>query len=84
MSEPEPHVLTSDVRHEVLEALKHVSVPLLAERAGTSERTVYRVRDNEYDVLMDLGLADGLLVASGAELSHCTIIWPDGTVEWGY
>jgi hypothetical protein len=45
---------------------------------------VYRVRDGEYDGLMDLGLADGLLVASGAELSHCTLIWPDGTVEWGY
>lgn len=82
MSDDEPYVLTDDVRAEVVRALKHMPVPLLAEKAGTSERTVYRVRDGEYDPLMDLSLADGLLIAADGDLNLCTLVWPDGHVQW--
>lgn len=45
------------------------SVALVAERAGRSPRTIYRVMDYEDDKLIQLDLADRLLLACGTVLA---------------
>lgn len=74
----EPRVYTADVR-ELLR--RHVrpelddqgeAVALIAEQAGTSARTVYRVLDGSTKTI-GLDLADRLLVAVGENLSWCKI-----------
>lgn len=82
----EPKVHTRDVQAALLAALSGpygLPVPLVAEKACVSERTVYRVKDGEYDRLMDLGMADQILLAVDGELAHCTLEWPDGRRERG-
>jgi hypothetical protein len=54
---------------------------LMAERAGTSQRTIDRVLQVGAPSLT-LDLADRLLVAAGGNLHECRLIWPDGTVEY--
>lgn len=76
--EPEPRVYTSDVR-ALLE--RHIrpgqddegeSVALIAEQAGTSTRTIYRVLAGSTETI-GLDLADRLLVAVGENLWGCRI-----------
>lgn len=45
------------------------SVALVAERAGRSPRTIYRVMDYADDKLIQLDLADRLLLACESQLS---------------
>lgn len=75
----EPKVVTDDVarlleRH-LADADEDVgdSVQLIAERAHTSTRTVYRVLSRQADTL-SLDLADRLLVAVGEMLADCRVI----------
>jgi hypothetical protein len=88
---PEPRVLVDDVQR-VLEAvvrptnangeqIEGESVTLIAEKAGVSTRTVYRVLkpDPSKDTI-SLELADSLCVAANSHLKHCRLKWPDGTV----
>lgn len=80
--EQEPKVVTADVAR----ILRRVIVPgdddsgesvnLIAERAETSTRTVYRVL-KETTPTLSLSLADRLLVASGGHISECALVWPE-------
>lgn len=86
MGAVEPRVLTVDVKRILEAALSKYdaddkeSVQLIAERAGTSTRTVYRVLGvRTPDLLLDT--ADRLVVAAGGHLSDCRLRWPDGTIE---
>lgn len=84
--EVEPRVLTEDVRSVLLSAIQPdspdfgESVQLLAEKARTSTRTIYRVLGEHYGRTMDLGLADQLALAAGGHLMSCRLAWPDGRV----
>src|SRR4051812_13778052 len=87
----EPRVLTTDVQ-AVLRAVIRPddddagkSVPLIAERADVSTRTVYRVlnpvdRDDGQPPSISLDLADRLCLASGSHLRACRLLWPNGAV----
>jgi hypothetical protein len=84
----EPRVVTEDVKAILDRALSQFdaddgdSVGILAERAGTSTRTVYRVLQlSSQDLSLDL--ADRLVVAAGGNISldNCRLRWPDGRIE---
>lgn len=75
--EPEPRVFTSDVKALLTLHIKPGedegdSVALIAELAGTSTRTVYRVLSESTETI-GLDLADRLLVAVGENLWSCRI-----------
>jgi hypothetical protein len=55
------------------------SVVMIAERAQTSTRTVYRVLAGTTETL-SLDLADRLCLAADAHLALCRLKWPDGRV----
>jgi hypothetical protein len=55
------------------------SVVMLAQRANTSARTVYRVLSNTSESI-NLDLADRLCVAADAHLSECHLVWADGKI----
>src|SRR5688500_12288898 len=88
---PEPRVLTEDVQ-AVLQAVIRPddddagkSVALIAERAGYSTRTVYRVlnplpREDGEPPTIALALADALVMACGSHLRNCRLYWPDGGI----
>ncbi len=91
----EPRILTEDVR-AVLRRVVHPddpdygeSVQQLADRAGTSTRTVYRVLSGQAGArasgpaAISLGLGDALLVAAGAGLADVRLLHADGTIEYG-
>ncbi len=76
---PEPRAHTADVR-DVLRRVVRPDAPddgdavsTLAEQAGTSTRTIYRILGGEYGVTMKLDLADRLLIASGAMLHEIRV-----------
>lgn len=90
---PEPRVLTVDVRAILQEVVRPDSddsgrsVALIAEKAGISTRTVYRVLNPEIpdgkkleDLSINLGLADALCLAADSHISYCRLVYPDGTV----
>lgn len=83
----EPRVLIEDVQS----LLRHIirpgdddggrSVAYIAERAGVSTRTVYRVLNpEEGKISISLDLADNLALAAGSHLAHCRLVWPDDSV----
>jgi hypothetical protein len=82
----EPRVVSEDVRRVLLRALHPGepdfgdSVQLIANRAGRSTRTVYRVLDNSNGATISLDLADRLCLAAGGHLSECHLVMPDGRV----
>lgn len=86
MAETEPRVLTADVRVVLLRALSSYdadegeSVAMLAERAGKSTRTIYRILGESTESI-SLGLADAVIVAAGGHLTDCRLLWPDGAIE---
>ena len=74
---PEPRVYTEDVKALLMPHIRRGeeegdSVALIAELAGTSSRTVYRVLAGHTDTI-GLDLADRLLVAVGENLVFCRI-----------
>lgn len=85
-SEAEPRVLTEDVRAILIQEIRGSdeeegdSVALLAEKADTSTRTIYRILGRKTKAV-SLDLADKLLIAAGRQLNECRVIWPDGTIE---
>lgn len=90
---PEPRVLVEDVQRVLFRVTKPdedeegASVALIAEKAQTSTRTVYRIlsRDlddpDDPDPSISLDLADRLTIAAGGFLIECRIKWPDDTIE---
>lgn len=82
---PEPRVLTSDVESILRRAIRPdeegqgESVSLIAEKAGISTRTVYRVLQQSTDTI-SLDLADRLCLAADSHLAHTKLRWPSGAV----
>lgn len=83
--EIEPRVLTADVAMLVRKVTRPddddigASVSLIAEKADTSTRTVYRILAEDKETI-SLDLADRLCIAAGAHLAACRLFWPGGTV----
>lgn len=84
--EVEPRVLTADVRAAIRGEIRESdedegdSVALLAEKARTSTRTIYRVLGLKTETLT-LDLADRLLVAAGHHLYEVGLVWPEESVD---
>lgn len=84
---PEPKVVTEDVQRILARVVKPdnddagESVTLIAQKAGVSTRTVYRVLNPAPDHPgISLSLADRLCLAAEGHLSHCRLVWPDGRI----
>lgn len=91
---PEPKVLVADVQRilrKLIPAEKEhkddgESVSLIADKADTSTRTVYRVLGrklddpDDADPAISLDLADRLVMAADSHLAHCRLKWPDGRI----
>lgn len=88
---PEPRVLTEDVQTILRAKIRPddedsgESVALIAERAGVSTRTVYRVlnparRDDGEPAHISMDLADRLVLAAEAHLKDCRLYWPGGVI----
>lgn len=81
----EPKVLTDDVRTILRRVIRPDdddggSVQMIAERASTSTRTVYRVLSPNHSDAISLDLADRLCLAAGSHVALCRLKWPDGEV----
>lgn len=80
--ETEPRVVTEDVALILSRIVRPddddagESVALIAEKADTSTRTVYRVLARSTETL-NLHLADRLCLAADAHLSACRLYWPE-------
>jgi AcrR family transcriptional regulator len=82
----EPKVVTEDVRAILRMVIRPDeddggSVQMIAERADTSTRTVYRVLSEKHSKAISLDLADRLCLAAGSHVALCRLQWPDGTVS---
>lgn len=84
--EQEPRVVTSDVQAILRRVIRPdaedegESVALIAEKANTSTRTVYRVLSRTTDSI-SLDLADRLVLAAEAQLFECRLELADGTIQ---
>lgn len=85
---PEPRVPVKDVQAVLRRKVRPedkdsgTAVTSIAEDAGVSTRTVYRVL-NPDDEKADIGLdlADRLCMACGVHMrTYCRLVWPDGTL----
>lgn len=82
----EPKVLTEDVRAILRQVVRPGEdddgggVSMIAERANTSTRTVYRVLSAKHADAISLDLADRLCLAAGSHVALCRLKWPDGTI----
>lgn len=82
----EPKVLTSDVREILRQVIRPGEdddgggVAMIAEKADTSTRTVYRVLSENHTEAISLDLADRLCLAAGSHVALCRLRWPDGRV----
>jgi hypothetical protein len=82
----EPRVLTCDVANVLAPVVRPddedsgSSVSLIAEKAQTSTRTVYRVLSNHTETI-NLDLADRLCLAAGSHLAACRLKHSDGAVR---
>ena len=84
---PEPRVLTADVQEILRRRIRPgdedagESVARIAERAGVSTRTVYRVLNPaESKPTISLELADDLVMAADSHLAHCRMVLSDGSI----
>lgn len=81
----EPKVLTDDVKRILRRVVQPDqddagdSVVMLAQRASTSPRTVYRVLAATTHAI-NLDLADRLCLAADAHLAECHLVWQDGSI----
>lgn len=81
----EPKVLTEDVRAVLRRVIRPDDddgggVAMIAERAETSTRTVYRVLSESHADAISLDLADRLCLAAGSHVALCRLKWPDGEI----
>lgn len=83
----EPSVWTADVRRALVKRIRPESpdagdsVVVVSERSEVSTRTIYRILKGEYDRLMELDVADRLLIACDKELWECHLEFPNGMIE---
>jgi hypothetical protein len=81
----EPSVLTEDVYRILRRAVRPddpdegEAVQVVAERARTSTRTIYRILGRQSETL-NLDLADRVVLAADGHLSDCRLRMPDGSV----
>lgn len=78
MTEDVQRVLRRVVRPDLDDAGE--SVVMLAQRADTSARTVYRVLAKT-TITINMDLADRLCMAADSHLSACRLMMPDGVVR---
>lgn len=82
---PEPRVLTEDVQDILNRVIRPAGdlggegVALIANKAGISTRSVYRVLQADKPTI-GLDLADRLCLAAGAHLAECRLVWPSGEI----
>lgn len=82
----EPRVLTCDVAAVLQPVVRPddddsgSSVSLIAEKAETSTRTVYRVLSNHTETI-SLDLGDRLCLAAGNHLASCRLKYSDGSIQ---
>lgn len=82
----EPKVLTEDVRAILRQVIRPGEdddgggVSMIAEKAHTSTRTVYRVLSEKHSEAISLDLADRLCLAAGSHVALCRLKWPDDSV----
>jgi hypothetical protein len=82
----EPKVVTEDVREILRQVIRPGEdddgggVTMIAKRADTSTRTVYRVLSPKHADAISLDLADRLCLAAGSHVALCRLKWPDGSV----
>lgn len=82
--EIEPRVVTADVQRVLRRIVRPddddagESVIMLAKRANTSARTIYRILAHTTDTI-SLDLADRCCLAANSHLQECRVQWPDGT-----
>lgn len=90
-SGPEPRVLTASVQSILRQVIRPddedtgKSVALIAERAGVSTRTIYRILNPAPTLdgrppTINLSLADRCVLAAGSHLTRTLLYWPDGTI----
>lgn len=78
--------MTADVREILRQVIRpgedddSGSVALIAEKAETSTRTVYRVLSPKHTEAISLDLADRLCLAAGSHVALCRLKWPDGRI----
>lgn len=88
-TEKEPKVLTEDVQRILRRVVRPgdddngESVVMLAQRANTSARTIYRILSRNTEAL-NLDLADRCCLAANGHLMECRLVWPDGSVTEYY
>lgn len=82
----EPKVVTADVRLILRQVIRPGEdddgggVAMIAERAETSTRTVYRVLSESHAEAISLDLADRLCLAAGSHVALCRLKWPSGEI----
>lgn len=82
----EPKVVTADVRAILRQVIRPGEdddgggVGMIAERADTSTRTVYRVLSESHSDAISLDLADRLCLAAGSHIALCRLKWPSGEI----
>lgn len=92
MPEAEPKVLTEDVQRVLRRVIQPdseddgASVKLIAYKADTSARTVYRClasvpTDKNPVPTLKLDLADRLCIAADSHLWECRLVYEDGRIE---
>lgn len=88
MQEPkteEPRVVTEDVQRVLRRVVQPdqedsgESVVMLAQRADTSARTIYRILAKTSESV-SLDLADRCCLAADSHLSECRLVWSDGRI----
>lgn len=83
---PEPRVITADVAAVLAPVVRPddedsgSSVALIAEKAETSTRTVYRVLSIHTETI-SLDLGDRLCLAAGSHLAACRLKHSDGSIK---
>jgi hypothetical protein len=79
-AEVEPRVVAADVADVLRERVKPEldgvgeSIASIADRSSSPEDTVLRVMQGKWKTI-SLDLADRLLVACGAHISQCELVW---------
>jgi hypothetical protein len=85
-TEKEPRVVTADVQRVLRRVVRPddddsgESVVMLAQRAETSARTIYRILARTTQTI-SLDLADRCCLAADSHLMECRLVFADGSIR---